>query len=139
MKRAIYLAAYTVFALFIPIIAINAQFPLVEFITETTTTTYKIAIGGFIALVAVFAFFRKNLVKWAKGFDRVTWFRGIFKWLLFIFPTGIAYVVMTLTADYAEQFIPVITWTFVSHLIAGVFSVLAEAEKVERFKVWVKE
>jgi len=93
--------------------------------------------AGFVALLLLLTFARKKIVKWVKGFDKVTWFRSIFMWIVYIFPSAFALAIVAVTYNYGEAFLYIFGWTFVSHMLAGVFQIRAEKAKVENFKRWV--
>jgi hypothetical protein len=137
MKRVLFLILYVLFALGGPLIALDYQFSFVNFPSQPIT--FKIGIGGFIGLLIIVVFFSRNITNWAKSFDRVTWFKGFFRWLVFIFPAAFGAMFAIATYHFGELVVPIMVWTFLSHMVAGIFLVLAEKEKVDKFKKWVTE
>lgn len=131
------LLMYTIFALIIPLVALDWQFPFYRLFE--TTKVVQIGVGGFIAMLVVLVFARKKIVKWVKGFDRVTWFRGIFMWLVYVFPSAFALAIVGITYVYGEKFLYIFSYTCLSHMVAGIFSIRAEKAKVKRFKEWVNK
>lgn len=134
--RAFNLLMYTLFAIVTPLVALNYWFPLYKIVNQTKVI--QIGVGGFVALLIILAFARKKIVNWVKSFDRVTWFKGLFMWLVYIFPSAFALVVVAITYKYGEQFLYIFTVTFASHMLAGLFSIRAEQAKIARFKKYIR-
>jgi len=131
------LLMYTISDLVIPLIALDYHFPFYSIFEKSTTV--QIGFGGFVAVVFILAFARKKIVHWVKGFDRVTMFRSIFMWLVFVFPSAFAFVVVAVTYNYGQQFLYIFGFTLLSHMVAGIFSIRAEKAKLIKFKRWVQE
>jgi len=136
-SRVFNLLVYTLFAVALPLIALDWQFSFYTIFEKTKMV--QIGVAGFVALVIVMAFARKKIVAWVKGFDRVTWFRSIFMWIVYVFPSAFALLIVAVTYRYGTQFLYIFGWTFVSHMIAGIFSIRAEKAKVLKFKKWVNK
>lgn len=137
MKRFWYTLLYTLFALIVPLIGLNAYFPFITILSKPLA--YKIGVFGTVAVLIVLVFFRKHILKWVRGFDRVTAFRGIAMWITYVFPSVAMFGLIILVSNYSETFIPVFGILAGSHLIAGVFDVLKEKAKVDNFKKWVNK
>ena len=135
--RTFNLLMYTFFAIALPLIALDWYFPFYNIVNQTKTI--QIGFGGFIALLVVLAFTRKKIVKWVKSFDRVTWFKSIFMWLVYVFPSAFSLLIVAITYKYGQQFLYIFSCTFASHMLAGVFSIKAEKAKLEKFKRWVRK
>ena len=135
--RILYNILYFLFALGGPVGAVLYQFPLTSW--SEASAGYKLGMGAFLALIIIVVFFTKHIIAWAKKFDRITWFKGISKWMLFVFPSlfGLGFAIATY--KFGELVVPIMVWTFLSHTVAGVFLVLAEKERVEKFKDWVRK
>lgn len=138
MRKFLYWLGYVTFSLLLPIFIINIKFPFTDFF-EGKTTFYKLSLGIIIVLPMVFFFFRNRIAEFAKGFDRVSLFKGIVMWFMYIIPIVFAFVVVRLTASYTAQFTFILGWMSVSYMIGGVFHVLVNKEKVDKFKKWVIE
>jgi hypothetical protein len=136
-KRIIYLLCYIVFALILPIFIINAYLPLLEFFKRSPS--FQIASGGTVAILFILIFLRKHIIKFAKDFDQVTAFKGFFMWLVYVFPIMFAFAIVFITHKFGDTFVPILGYTMLSHFIAGVFHTLAEKERVEKVKKWIKE
>jgi len=137
MKRILYNIGFVVFALIIPLIVMNWKFPLTEYVDMSTT--WKVSLWGWVGFMVVFVFGRKWIVNWVKGFDKVSMFKAVFIWLVFVAPIGIIYLVTLITHNYSEQFLEVFKWTTLSHMGAGAFLVLAKDAKAQDFKKWVNK
>jgi hypothetical protein len=135
MLRALYNAIYVTFALFIPLAVFNDSFPFINYFDMPVE--WRRSIWGLFALIITVFFFGKNIIEWVKSFDRVTWLKGIFIWIVFVAPAGLAFVLLRITSDYAAEFAYILSWTFLSHMVAGFFKVLAANEKAKNFKKWV--
>jgi hypothetical protein len=138
MRRFLYWLGYVTFSLLLPIFIVNIKFPFTDFF-EGKSTFYKLSLGAMIVLTMVFFFFRNRIAEFAKGFDRVSIFKGIVMWFMYIIPVVFAFVVVRLTASYTAQFTFILGWMSVSYMIGGVFHVLVNKEKVDKFKKWVIE
>lgn len=138
MRKFLYWLGYVTFSLLLPIFIVNIKFPFTDFF-EGKTTFYKLSLGIIIVLPMVFFFFRNRIAEFAKGFDRVSLFKGIVMWFMYIIPIVFAFVVVRLTASYTAQFTFILGWMSVSYMIGGVFHVLVNKEKVDKFKKWVIE
>lgn len=136
MRKFLYWLGYVTFSLLLPIFIVNIKFPFTDFF-EGKTTFYKLSLGIIIVLPMVFFFFRNRIAEFAKGFDRVSLFKGIVMWFMYIIPIVFAFVVVRLTASYTAQFTFILGWMSVSYMIGGVFHVLVNKEKVDKFKKWV--
>lgn len=137
MKRFLYNFLYVLFAIGGPIGAVLYQFPLVEW--SEASAGYKIGLGLFLSLLIVIVFFTKNFVEFAKSFDRVTWLKGLSRWLVFVFPSLFGFGFAIATYKFGEMVVPIMAWTFISHTVAGIFLVLALNEKAKDFKKWVNK
>lgn len=135
MLRALYNLIYVTFALFIPLAVFNDSFPFVNYFDMPLE--FRRSVWGLFALIITVFFFGKNIVEWVKSFDRVTWLKGIFMWILFVAPAGLGFVLLRITSSYAQEFAYILSWTFLSHMVAGFFKVLAANEKAKAFKQWV--
>jgi hypothetical protein len=135
MLRALYNAIYVTFALFIPLAVFNDSFPFVNYFDMPPE--WRRSVWGLFALIITVFFFGKNIIEWVKSFDRVTWLKGIFMWIVFVAPAGLAFVLLRITSEYATEFAYILSWTFLSHMVAGFFKVLAAHEKAKAFKQWV--
>ena len=135
MWRRVYYMLFVFFALIVPIAVFNSRFPFAIF--REMSSNFQFSVAGLFGMLIILLFFRKQLSDWVKGFDKVTWLRGLFMWMMFVFPTGVAYALLQLTQQFAPQFAYILGWTFLSHLIAGVFKVAAANEKAKDFKKWV--
>jgi hypothetical protein len=135
MLRALYNVIYVFFALAVPLAVFNNSFPFVNYFEMPLE--WRRSVWGLFALIITFVFFGKNIIEWVKSFDRVTWLKGIFMWIVFVAPAGLAFVLLRITSDYATEFAYILSWTFLSHMVAGFFKVLAAHEKAKAFKQWV--
>ena len=135
MWRRIYYSLFVFFALGVPLMVFNTEFPLRYYFNMPPQFRWSSA--GLFGMLLVLLFFKKQISDWVKGMDRVTWLRGLFMWTMFVFPSAIAYGLLQLTQHYAPQFAYILGWTFISHLIAGVFKVMSENERAKEFKKWV--
>jgi hypothetical protein len=135
MWRRTYYALFVFFALVVPLLVFNTQFPFEYYVDMPTR--FKLSTASLFGILLIVLFFRKQISDWVKGLDRVTWLRGLFMWVMFIIPAGIAYGLLELTKYYAPQFAYILSWTFISHLLAGLFKVLSENERAKEFKKWV--
>ena len=137
-NKILYYIGYYLFALALPLIFINAKFPITGFF-EGNSTWYKLSLGILISVPFVFLFLRKRFVEWAKSFDRVTIFKGFGMWITYVSPLAVAFILVALTARYTQEFTFILGWSLVSYMVAGVFYVLLKKDKVEKFKKWVNE
>ena len=135
MLRALYNVIYVFFALAVPLAVFNNSFPFVNYFEMPLE--WRRSVWGLFALIITFVFFGKNIMEWVKSFDRVTWLKGIFMWIVFVAPAGLGFVLLNLTSQYATEFAYILSWTFLSHMVAGFFKVLAAHEKAKAFKKWV--
>lgn len=135
MLRRIYYMLFVFFALVIPLLVFNTQFPFEYYVDMPTR--FKASSSVLFGILVILLFFRKQLSQWVTGLDRVTWLRGLFMWIMFVIPAGIGYGLLELTQYYAPQFAYILGWTFISHLIAGLFKVMSENERAKEFKKWV--
>lgn len=135
MWRRIYYSLFVFFALAVPLMVFNSRFPFRTFVNMPPN--FKWSSAGLLGLLLIVLFFGKQISAWVKGMDRVTWLRGLFMWTMFVVPAGLAYGFLVLTQAYAAHFTYILGWTFISHLIAGVFKVLSENERAKDFKKWV--
>jgi hypothetical protein len=135
MLRAIYNVIYVFFALAVPLAVFNDSFPFVTY--YDMPVEWRRSVWGLFALIITLVFFGKNIIEWVKSFDRVTWLKGIFMWIVFVAPAGLGFVLLNLTSQYATEFAYILSWTFLAHMVAGFFKVLAAHEKAKAFKKWV--
>lgn len=135
MRRFLYWLGFSLFGLVVPLLVINNYFPFVDFFDKPLL--YKISISGLLAFLIVFLFFRKGVANWVKSFGQVTLFRGVFMWMTFIFPMAFTTGMMLLMTYFAQLMVPIMTSILASHMVAAVFYVLIEHERVFRFKRWV--
>jgi hypothetical protein len=135
MWRRFYYSLFVFFALVAPLLVFNSRFPFATFMDMSSQ--FQFSVAGLFAMLIIVLFFRKQLSDWVKGFDRVTWLRGLFMWIMFVTPVGIGYALLMLTKSYSEDFTYILGWTFISHLIGGLFKVFAANEKAKDFKKWV--
>lgn len=138
MRKFLYWLGYVTFSLLLPIFIVNLRFPFKDLL-EGKSTWYKLSLGAIIVMLMVFFFFRNRIVEFAKGFDRVSIFKGIVMWVVYIIPVVFAFLVVRLTAQYTAEFTFILGWMSVSYMIGGVFHVLIHKEKVDKFKKWVIE
>lgn len=128
---------FITFALVTPLIVLNHHFPFVSFVERSAQ--YQLSVIGVIGLLIILTFFRKQIVRWAKSFEQVTVFKGIAIWLVHIFPTLFAFLIIFFATKYAETLVPVFGFTFISNMIAGVFLALYESERAEDYRKWLKK
>lgn len=137
MKKFWFYIGFITFALVTPLIVLNHHFPFIAFVERSAQ--YQLSVIGVIGLLIILTFFRKQIVKWARSFEQVTVFKGIAIWLVHIFPTLFAFLIIFFATKYAEALVPVFGYTFVSNMIAGVFLALYEAERAEDYRKWLKK
>lgn len=135
MWRRTYYSLFVFFALAVPLMVFNSRFPFRSF--TTMPTNFKLSAAGLFGFLLIILFARKQISDWVKGMDRVTWLRGLFMWTMFIVPSALAYGFLVITQAYASEFVYILGWTLISHLIAGVFKVMSENERAKDFKKWV--
>lgn len=135
MLRAMYNVIYVFFALAVPLLVFNASFPFVNYLDMPPH--FQRTVWGLFGIIITLVFFGKTILEWVKSFDRVTWLKGIFMWIVFVAPAGFGFVLLNLTSEYASEFAYILSWTFLSHMVAGLFKVLAAHEKAKAFKKWV--
>ena len=137
MWRRIYYSLFVFFALAVPLMVFNSRFPFREFFDMPAQFRWSSA--GLFGILIIVLFFKKQISDWVKGMDRVTWLRGLFMWTMFVFPAAVAYGLLQLTQYYAPEFAYILGWTFISHLIGGLFKVMSENERAKDFKKWVRQ
>jgi hypothetical protein len=137
MKKFWFYVGFITFALVTPLIVLNHHFPFVTFIERSAE--YQLSVIGVIGLLIILTFFRKQIVKWAKSFEQVTVFKGIAIWLVYIFPTLFAFLIIFFATKYAETLVPVFGYTLISNMIAGVFLAFYESERAEDYRKWLKK
>lgn len=137
-RKLLYWLGYVVFSLLVPIFIVNIKFPFTDFF-EGKSTAYTISFGIIIVMLMVFFFFRNRIVEFAKSFDRVSIFKGVIMWVVYVFPFAVAFLLLRLTAKYTAEFTFIFGWMTVSYMIGGIFHILIHKEKVDKFKKWVIE
>ena len=137
-RRLLYWLGYVVFSLLVPIFIVNIKFPFTDFF-EGKSTAYTISFGIIIVALMVFFFFRNRIVEFAKSFDRVSVFKGVIMWIVYVFPFALAFLLLRLTAKYTAEFTFIFGWMTISYMIGGIFHILIHKEKVDKFKKWVIE
>jgi hypothetical protein len=138
MRKYLYWLGYVTFSLLLPIFIVNTKFPITDFF-QGKSTAYTISFGVIIVALMVFFFFRNRIVEFAKSFDRVSLFKGITMWIVYVFPFALAFLLLRITARYTAEFTFIFGWMTVSYMVGGVFHILVRKEKVEKFKQWVVE
>ena len=137
-RKLLYWLGYVVFSLLVPIFIINIKFPFTNFF-EGKSTAYTISFGIIIVMLMLFFFFRNRIVEFAKSFDRVSIFKGVIMWVVYVLPFAVAFLLLRLTAKYTAEFTFIFGWMTVSYMIGGIFHILVHKEKVDKFKKWVIE
>ena len=137
-RKLLYWLGYVVFSLLVPIFIVNIKFPFTNFF-EGKSTAYTISFGIIIVMLMLFFFFRNRIVEFAKSFDRVSIFKGVIMWVVYVFPFAVAFLLLRLTAKYTAEFTFIFGWMTVSYMIGGIFHILIDKEKVDKFKKWVIE
>ena len=137
-RKLLYWLGYVVFSLLVPIFIVNIKFPFTNFF-EGKSTAYTISFGIIIVMLMVFFFFRNRIVEFAKSFDRVSIFKGVIMWVVYVFPFAVAFLLLRLTAKYTAEFTFIFGWMTISYMIGGIFHILIHKEKVDKFKKWVIE
>lgn len=137
-RKLLYWLGYVVFSLLVPIFIVNIKFPFTDFF-EGKSTAYTISFGIIIVMLMVFFFFRNRIVEFAKSFDRVSIFKGVIMWIVYVFPFAVAFLLLRLTAKYTAEFTFIFGWMTISYMIGGIFHILIHKEKVDKFKKWVIE
>ena len=137
-RKLLYWLGYVTFSLIVPIFIVNIKFPFTDFF-EGKSTAYTISLGAIIVLMMMFFFFRNRIVEFAKSFDRVSIFKGITMWIVYVFPFAVAFLLLRITARYTAEFTFIFGWMTVSYMIGGIFHILVHKEKVDKFKKWVIE
>lgn len=137
-RKLLYWLGYVVFSLLVPIFIVNIKFPFTNFF-EGKSTAYTISFGIIIVMLMLFFFFRNRIVEFAKSFDRVSIFKGVIMWFVYVFPFAVAFLLLRLTAKYTAEFTFIFGWMTVSYMIGGIFHILVHKEKVDKFKKWVIE
>ena len=137
-RKLLYWLGYVVFSLLVPIFIVNIKFPFTNFF-EGKSTAYTISFGIIIVMLMLFFFFRNRIVEFAKSFDRVSIFKGVVMWFVYVFPFAVAFLLLRLTAKYTAEFTFIFGWMTVSYMIGGIFHILVHKEKVDKFKKWVIE
>ena len=137
-RKLLYWLGYVVFSLLVPIFIVNIKFPFTNFF-EGKSTAYTISFGIIIVMLMVFFFFRNRIVEFAKSFDRVSIFKGVIMWFVYVFPFAVAFLLLRLTAKYTAEFTFIFGWMTISYMIGGIFHILIHKEKVDKFKKWVIE
>ena len=137
-RKLLYWLGYVVFSLLVPIFIVNIKFPFTNFF-EGKSTAYTISFGIIIVMLMLFFFFRNRIVEFAKSFDRVSIFKGVVMWFVYVFPFAVAFLLLRLTARYTAEFTFIFGWMTVSYMIGGIFHILIHKEKVDKFKKWVIE
>jgi len=136
MKKFWFYFSFVFFTLVTPLLVLNHYFPFATIFTQPPE--YKLSFMGVIAFFFVVTFFRKQIVAWVKNFEQVTIFKGIAIWLVHVFPTLFAFLIVFFATQYAQRLVPVFGFTLISHMIAGVFLALYEKERNEDYKKWMK-
>ena len=137
-RKLLYWLGYVVFSLLVPIFIVNIKFPFTNFF-EGKSTAYTISFGIIIVMLMLFFFFRNRIVEFAKSFDRVSIFKAVIMWFVYVFPFAVAFLLLRLTAKYTAEFTFIFGWMTVSYMIGGIFHILVHKEKVDKFKKWVIE
>ena len=137
-RKLLYWLGYVVFSLLVPIFIVNIKFPFTNFF-EGKSTAYTISFGIIIVMLMLFFFFRNRIVEFAKSFDRVSIFKGVVMWFVYVFPFAVAFLLLRLTARYTAEFTFIFGWMTISYMIGGIFHILVHKEKVDKFKKWVIE
>lgn len=137
-RRLLYWLGYVTFSLLVPIFIVNIKFPFTDFF-EGKSTAYTISFGIIIVALMVFFFFRNRIVEFAKSFDKVSIFKGVVMWIVYVFPFAVAFLLLRLTSKYTAEFTFIFGWMTVSYMIGGVFHILVHKDKVDKFKKWVIE
>ena len=137
-RKLLYWLGYVVFSLLVPIFIVNIKFPFTNFF-EGKSTAYTISFGIIIVMLMLFFFFRNRIVEFAKSFDRVSIFKGVIMWFVYVFPFAVAFLLLRLTARYTAEFTFIFGWMTISYMIGGIFHILVHKEKVDKFKKWVIE
>lgn len=137
-RKLLYWLGYVVFSLLVPIFIVNIKFPFTNFF-EGKSTAYTISFGIIIVMLMLFFFFRNRIVEFAKSFDRVSIFKGVIMWVVYVLPFAVAFLLLRLTAKYTAEFTFIFGWMTVSYMIGGIFHILVHKEKVDKFKKWVIE
>ena len=137
MRIVWFYIGFVFFSLLTPLIVLNHHFPFVTILDKPPE--FSVSVMGIIGLLVILTFFRKQIVKWTKSFDEVTVFKGVAIWLVHIFPTLFAFLIMFFATRYAERLVPVLGFTLISNMIAGVFLALYERERAENYRIWLKK
>ena len=137
-RKLLYWLGYVVFSLLVPIFIVNIKFPFTNFF-EGKSTAYTISFGIIIVMLMLFFFFRNRIVEFAKSFDRVSIFKGVIMWFVYVLPFAVAFLLLRLTARYTAEFTFIFGWMTISYMIGGIFHILVHKEKVDKFKKWVIE
>ena len=137
-RRLLYWLGYVTFSLLVPIFIVNIKFPFTDFF-EGKSTAYTISFGIIIVALMVFFFFRNRIVEFAKSFDKVSIFKGVVMWIVYVFPFAVAFLLLRLTAKYTAEFTFIFGWMTISYMIGGIFHILIHKDKVDKFKKWVIE
>lgn len=137
MRKFWFYIGFVFFSLVTPLIILNHYFPFISILDRPPQFT--VSVIGVVGLLMILTFFRKEIVKWAKSFEEVTVFKGIAIWLVHVFPTLFAFLVIFFATRYAEQLVPVFGFSFISNMIAGVFLALYERERTEDYRKWLKK
>ena len=137
-KRLLYWLGYVTFSLLLPIFIVNIKFPFTDFF-EGKSTAYTISFGIIIVMLMVFFFFRNRIVEFAKSFDKVSVFKGVVMWFVYVFPFAVAFLLLRLTAKYTAEFTFIFGWMTLSYMVGGIFHILIHKDKVDKFKKWVIE
>lgn len=138
MRKFLYWLGYITFSLLVPIFIVNIKFPFTNFF-EGKSTFYTLSVGAMIVFAMLFFFFRNRIVEFAKSFNRVTLFKGIVMWFVYVMPFAVAFLLLRLTAAFTAEFTFIFGWMTVSYMIGGIFHILIHKEKVDKFKQWVIE
>lgn len=136
MKKFWFYIGFMTFSLAVPLIVLNHTFPFVTFLEKPPE--FRLSVIGILGLFIILTFFRAQIVKWAKSFEQVTVFKGIAIWLVHVFPTFFAFLIIFVATRYAEALVPVFGFVVISNMIAGVFLALYESERAEDYKKWLK-
>ena len=139
MKRHIYNALFGFFALVFPLLVFNVKYPFRVAVTQASSVVrdYTWTFASMIAIFVTILFLRKRFVEWVSSFDRVSYLKGIAIWIRFFIPSGIWFGAVYVANYLGPNAVHILGWTFVSHMIAGLFRALALKEKAENFKAWV--
>lgn len=137
MKKFWYYFGFVTLSLGAPLGVLNHYFPFVTFFDKPPE--FKLSVIGVIGLLVVLTFFRKQVVKWAKSFEKVTLFKGIAIWLVHIFPTLFAFLIVFFSTRYAQRLVPVFGYSLIFNMLAGVFLALYESERAEDYRKWLKK